>query len=324
MMNKISNQKIIFLVIILFTFVLTGCKNAMNSEIGESSTIKIATLPVIDTLPMYVAEQEGLFTENGLNVVFIPASSAPKRDELISSEQADGMVNEVVSTVFYNRESTRVQIVRYARVATSETSIFRILTSGKSEIIDLENLKGMEIGVSKGTVIEYLTERLLQAEGFTPDEIKLVAIPDIGQRMALLGSGELEAAMLPDPLASLVMQQGANQVIEDSTHPFFSHSVYAFRFEYIEQHPEELRKFLAAIEDAVARINANPEKYTNLLTEKELVPAPLVDDFSIPKFVTSGVPTQEQWDDVINWIQEKGLEVGKATYQNSITTDFLP
>ena len=58
MMNKISNQKIIFLVIILFTFVLTGCKNAMNSEIGESSTIKIATLPVIDTLPMYVADTQ--------------------------------------------------------------------------------------------------------------------------------------------------------------------------------------------------------------------------------------------------------------------------
>lgn len=316
--------KLILPLALLLLLALSACSSPTNSESQAPVTIKIAALPVLDTLPMYVAEREGLFTNHNLSVEFIPASSAPKRDELISSGQADGMINEVVSTIFYNREQTQVQIVRFARTATADSPIFRILTSGASSITTLEGLKGVEIGVSQGTVIEYLTDRLLQAEGFTPEEIKTVAVPDIGQRMALLGSGELSAAMLPDPLATLVMQGGANLVIEDSSHPEYSHSVYTFRYAFIQENPQAVRDFLQAIEEAVALINASPEKYADLLTEKELVPAPLAGKFPVPSFVTAGVPSQAQWDDVVLWLQGKGLESGSATYQDSITTEYLP
>ena len=323
-MNK--NNQIIFVIFLLFVsfMIITSCSGKDIPNNGKTLTIKIATLPVLDTLPIYVAEQEGLFKEHNIKVEFIPVSSAPKRDELIRSGQSDGMINEVVSTVFHNREQTQVKIVRYARTASHDSAIFRILSSGKSEITTINQLKGVAIGVSKGTVIEYLTDRLLQAEGFSPDEINLIAVPDIAQRMALLGSGELEAAMLPDPLASLVMGQGANLVLEDASHPEYSHSVYAFRAEFIQEHPEAIKGFLAAIEEAVTMINAGPEKYKTLLSEKELVPQPLSGKFSVPHFVQAGIPTQEQWDDVSEWILGEGLEVGNATYQNSVTDAFLP
>jgi NitT/TauT family transport system substrate-binding protein len=273
---------------------------------------------------MYVAEQEGIFEKHNVILEFIPAGSAPKRDELISSGQADGMVNEVMSTIFYNREETRVQIVRYARTATADSPVFFILASGQSGITSVDQLKSVEIGVSKGTIIEYLTDRILQAEGFSNDEISTIAVPDIGQRMALLGSGELPAAMLPDPLASLVMQQGAVLVIDDSSHPEYSHSTVAFSKSFIDENPEAVRGFLAAWEEAVELINANPEKYGDLMVERELVPPPLVGSFSVPTFVTADVPTQAQWDDAVNWVNEKGFEAGQASYENSITDQFLP
>jgi NitT/TauT family transport system substrate-binding protein len=323
-MNRSKFQIPLAFLFLLFLLAFSAC-SPQTSRGGQAPVpIKIAALPVLDTLPMYVAKQEGLFTNHNLLVEFIPASSAPKRDELISSGQADGMVNEVVSTIFYNRDQTQVQIVRFARTATPDSPIFRILTSANSGITTLEGLKGADIGVSQGTVIEYLTERLLQAEGFTPEEIKTVAVPDIGQRMALLGSGELTAAMLPDPLATLVIQGGANLVVEDSSHPEYSHSVYAFRYAFIQEHPQAVRGFLQAIEEAVAMINADPGKYSDLLTKKELVPAPLAGKFPVPTFVTAGVPSQAQWDDVILWLQSKGLETGSATYQDSITAEYLP
>ncbi len=323
-MNRLISFRPMFILLFVLLLTLVACSPQTGLEIGAPVTIKIAALPVLDTLPMYVAEREGLFTNHNLIVEFIPASSAPKRDELINSSQADGMINEVVSTIFYNRDQTQVQIVRFARTATPDSPIFRILSSSSSGITNLEGLKGVEIGVSQGTVIEYLTDRLLQAEGFLPEEIKTVAVPDIGQRMALLGSGELPAAMLPDPLATLVMQQGANLVAEDSSHPEISHSVYTFRYAFIQENSQAVRDFLQAIEEAVALINANPEKYSNLLSEKELVPTPLEGKFPVPTFVTAGVPSQQQWDDVIQWLQEKELEIGSATYRDSITAEYLP
>jgi NitT/TauT family transport system substrate-binding protein len=297
---------------------------ACNTQATGPTTIRIAALPVLDTLPIHVAQEEGLFDKHNVIVEVFPAGSAPKRDEMINAGQADGMVNEVVSTIFYNREETRVQIVRYARTAMPDSPIFFILTSGQSGITSIEQIKSIEIGVSQGTVIEYLTDRLLRAEGFSNEEIKTIAVPDIGQRMALLGSGELSAAMLPDPLASLVIQQGATLVIDDSSHPEYSHSTIAFRKEFIDGNPDAVRSFLVAWEEAVKFINADPEKYADLMVAQELVPPPLVGKFPVPQFVTADVPNQAQWDDTIKWVNEKNLEAGQASYKNSITDEYLP
>ena len=297
---------------------------AAETAPAEPVTIRIAALPVLDTLPIYVAQQEGLFEQYNLTVEAIPASSAPKRDELINAAQADGMINEVMSTIFHNREETRVQIVRYGRVATADAPIFFILAAKDSGIESVDALKGVEIGVSQGTIIEYLTDRILQAEGFADDEINTIAVPDIGQRMALLGSGELPAAMLPDPLASLVMQQGAVLVIDDSSHPEYSYSTIAFRKTFIDANPEAVRGFLAAWEEAVALINADPQKYADLMVERKLVPPPLAGQFQVPQFVTAGVPTAAQWDDAIAWAGEKGLETGQASYAETVTDAYLP
>jgi NitT/TauT family transport system substrate-binding protein len=315
-----KKQVFFFSQLILIMIVISAC----SSRSANPTSIRIAVLPVLDTLPIHVAQEEGLFEKHRVAVEILPAGSAPKRDEMISAGQADGMVNEVVSTIFYNRDETQVQIVRYARSATPDSPIFFILASGQSGISAVDQLKGVEIGVSKGTVIEYLTDRLLQAEGFSDEQISTVAVPDIGQRMALLGSGELNAAMLPDPLASLIMQQGANLVIEDSKHPEYSHSTVSFRKSFIDENPDAVRGFLAAWEDAVELINADPQYYADLMVSKELVPPPLIDKFPVPQFVTADVPSQSQWDDSINWVNENNLVSGQASYDNSVTSEFLP
>lgn len=311
---------------LIFSIILSACA-APTSAPGASSTpvtLKIAVIPVLEALPLYVAQNEGLFAEKGVNVEFIPAASAPVREQLIISGEADGMINEVLTTMLTNRDQVQVQIVRYARSATSEAPLFRILASGKSGITSAEGLKGVEIGISHGTVIEYLTDRLLQAEGLTSNEIKTIAVPGISDRMALLESGELSAAMLPDPLASLAVLQGAKVAVDDSRHPEYSFSTITFRKEVIDQHPEAIRAFLAAMEEAVERINTDPSAWDALLTEQNLVPAPLMSTFELPKFATAGVPTQAQWDDVLAWAREKGLLTKDLLYSETVTDEFLP
>ena len=114
---------------------------------------------------MYVAQKEGLFAKHGVTVEFIPVASAAERDQIIIAGQADGMINDPVSTALYNKEQIQVQTVLNAQVATPEQAMFSILAAPKSNITIVNDLKGIEIGVSQGTVIEYITDRLLQAEG---------------------------------------------------------------------------------------------------------------------------------------------------------------
>lgn len=320
--RKYSTPWILIVLVLCVSLILSACQPAAPAN--QIVTLKIAVLPVLDALPMYVAQQEGLFAARGVKVEFIPVASGAERDQLVSSGQGDGMINEILSTLFYNKDKTQVQIVRFARTATTENALFRILASGKSGITDVSGLKGVEIGISQGTVIEYLTERLLQSEGFTKDEIKTIAVPKIPDRLALLNSGELKAAMLPDPTTSLAIKDGAVVVLDDTRHPEYSCSVYSFRKAVLDEHPEAVRAFLAAVEDAVVKINANPTGYNSLLGDQKLVPAPLLASFKVPPFVGKGVPNEAQFADVLAWAKEKGLLVKDVSYADSVTAEYLP
>ena len=54
--------------------ILSACSPKAANNQAPAKPLKIAVLPIIDTLPMYVAQQEGLFARHGVNVEFIPVA----------------------------------------------------------------------------------------------------------------------------------------------------------------------------------------------------------------------------------------------------------
>ena len=306
---------------IAFTFLgllllLSACAPGAGTPAAKS--LKIAVLPIIDTLPMYVAQQEGLFARHGVEVEFVPVASAPERDQLLAAAGADGTINATLAVMLFNPETPQMQVVRYALRPTEQNGHFFIIASPNSTIASIDALKGVEIGVSQGTVIEYVTDRLLQAEGFTADELKTIAVPKISDRMALLASGELQAGVMPNPLAALVVGQGGKIVADDSQHPEYGFSVISFRKEAIDDDPQAVKGFLAAIEEATALLNADPVKYKNVLSEQKLVPPPLLDAYQVPEFPAAGVPTEGEWMDALSWLKEEGILTTDVAYDDSV------
>lgn len=291
---------------------------------SEGATLRIGVLPILETLPLYVAQAQGAFAAEGVQVEFIPAASAAERDQLMQAGQIDGLINDLVSTVLYNRDGVQIVIVRFARTASADDPAYRILASGASGITRVEDLAGVPIGLSQGTVIEYVTDRLLQAEGLAAEDIRTLAVPKIADRMALLESGELQAATLPDPLSSLALQAGATLILDDTAHPEYGTSVLAFRKQVIDRHPQAIAAFLRAIEQATAEVNADPSRWSTLLSDKQLVPAPLMGTYALPAFPPASVPSEAQYADALAWAIEKGLLTTSAPYADSVDPGFLP
>lgn len=291
---------------------------------SQPAILKMALLPIVDNLPMYVAQQQGLFEQQGVKVEFIPVASAAERDQVFAAGQSDGIINEIISTLLYNRDQIQIQIVRFARVATPTTAVYHILVAANSGISSAQDLKGVAIGVSEGTIIEYITDRLLEAEGLDPADITTVAVPKISDRMALLSSGELKAATLPDPLSFLAAQQGATILLDDSQHPQYGHSTYAFRKTLIDQNPQAVRAFLAALEEAIKQINADPNKWENLLSEQKLIPDSLVGTYQVPPFPAAGVPSESLWNNVLSWAKVNNLVNKDLSYTDSVNPSLLP
>ena len=312
------------LLVVLCAMVLSACGGAAAPTAKEDPTLKIAVLPILDALPMYVADAQGYFKDAGINVEFVPVASAAERDQLMQAGQADGMINDLISTVLYNKDTQKISVVRFARTASPDQPQYSIVASKDSAITSPDQLKDVEIGISEGTVIAYTTDRLLQHAGLTKDDIKTTNVPKIPDRLQLISEGKLKAANMPEPFASLAEQSGAVRVVDDRSLPEVGTSEISFNVNTLKNKPETVKKFLAAIEKATADVNGSSDKWTSLLTDKKLIPAPLIGKYTLPKFPTASVPSEAQINDVLAWMTEKGLIKADVPYSQLVDASYLP
>lgn len=323
-MNRPTSRRCFAALILLAVTLLSlGACAPQAQAPAETVELKIAALPIIDALPLYVAEKQGYYAENNVKVTFIPVGSAAERDQLIAAGQADGMINDLIAVALYNKDSLTVQTVRYARVADSQTAMYRVLAAKDSGFSAPADLAGVPVGMSQNTVIDYITSRLLEKEGLTPDQIQSVAVPKLPDRLALLGSGEIKAATLPEPFGTIAEGSGAVRIVDDSQYPEYGYSVISFRKAVIDQHPNAVKGFLKAVERAAQDIDKTPEDFRALLGTYKMVPEAVQASYPMPPFKANDVPSEAQWKDVIDWMKARGLIDKDLSYGESITAEFL-
>ena len=325
MIQKIRFKQAAVSGLLVVLMVAGGFSMGLGARVDPTeNSLKVALLPILDTFPFYVAEAQGYFDRYGVTVGAVPVGSGLERDQLMQSGAIDGMLNEMASTANFNRERIQVKVISSARKAYPHYPLFRVLAAPGSNLTAPADLKGIPIGVSKNTIIEYVTDRLMAAGGLTPDQISKKSVPVIPERYQLLLQRQLEAATLPDPLAKSALEAGAIAVIDDSAHPQYSVSVLSFHLDAIETKAEAVRRFLKAWNHAVTDINANPESFRSLLLQKIRVPKNIQQTYRIPPFPLREVPSAEQWADVMNWMVSKGILAAPIPYKDSVTGSFLP
>lgn len=300
---------------------------------AQNPTIRVAVIPVLDTLPLFIAQEQGYFAEEGLNVEFIPVASPIERDQLIITGEADAMITDLPGVALFNEVQTLVQVVYISRLPQADGPIFRILAAPNSPLVTPADLSGVPIGVSEGTVIEYLTDRLLESAGVT--DIRNEVVPAIPLRFELLMQGQLRAAMLPDPLAQAAIESGAVLIIDDTVFvpdpetaapdtQSISQSVVVFIKPFIDRNPEAVAAFLRAWDRAVVDLNADPEVYRALFLEQVPVPESIQDTYVIPPFPRGQITTEAVWDDYIAWLLDREIIEDAPAYSDSINPALMP
>ena len=309
--------------VLFLSVLLAACATPATPTIAPPALMRIGVLPITDVVPFYIAEQQGYFLKQGLNIELVPAGSAAERDQMLLTGQIDGQLNDLVSTVLLNAQGPKIKIARVARIAFKNAPEYWILTPKDSPIKTAQDLKGKEIAISQNSVIEYVTQRLLEREGLTAADIKTTNVPSIPTRLQLVQQNQVAAATLPDPLASLAILQGARIIVDDSKYTEYSMSVISFRTDVLAQRAGEVRKLLVAYDQAIADIRAKPDQFRNTLIERGRVPDQLKDHYQFPPFPDPAIPSKAQWDDVVKWATERGLVKSAVSYESSVDSGFV-
>ena len=281
-----------------------------------SAALKIGILPDADSIPLIVAEEEGFFTENDSNIEIISFHNPIERDSALQAGEIDGAISDVLAVLFSADNDQDVKI-------TSLTNGRYVLLSGKgSGIKDYKDLKNIKIAISSNTIIEYITDRLLKTNDFSEDEIKKIAIPKIPLRLQMLEAGKVKAACLPEPLASVLIKNGANK-IGASTELGEAPGIMLFTDKSIKNKEKEIKNFYSAYSKAVELLNKDSDNYRDLLIDKAGFPKEVKESFVFPEYEKPHLPEKNTVNLVIEWMEGKELINNSFQYQDIIETKFV-
>ncbi len=198
------------------------------------------------------------------------------------------------------------------------------LMAGKdSGVNSTADLKGKDIGMSTNTIMEYSTDKMLEAAGLSPEDVNKVAIPPLPTRLEMLQGGKVPAAILPEPMAGLAVKNGA--IVLNSTDQMANKAgAIAFTAQSLEESPEEIKAILRAYNEASEYLKKEPAAAClDYIIEEQGFPAEIKDSLQLPEYQQAKLPEEEIFLDVIQWMQEKDLIKGSYEYKDLVDEEIL-
>ena len=273
---------------------------------ADNVKIRFGILPVLDTLPLQVAVQDGLFAAQGLNVELIRFTSALERDTAMQAGQLDGYFGDLIATYLLIDR----QVPMYIALTSWRTSpghpMFGIATAPAWKDMPARGMRGKKLGLSKSTIMEYLADKMEHKLGIDPKDYPRVEIKKMPIRFQMLLAGQIDMALLPEPLLSLARLKGGGvlAIADDLGLPL---TVLCLHRRYFDNDAEAYRGFVNAYSQAVKNLAANPEKYRQLMAETCRIPKPLVAKFPVYPYPEPALPSSVELEDVQEWMMGKGL-----------------
>lgn len=311
-----------FALVALLALVLTAIAVPVAAQDDEAPTLRIAVLPVLNTLPLYVAQEAGFYEEEGVNVELIPFTSARDQQVAVQAGEVDGLNTDMAVQSLLVNGGIDLRAVRHEPI---QEPYFSIVAGAESGIESIDDLRGVPIAISQNSIIEYLTTQMLLNAGFSEDEIVYEEVPAIPVRLELLAQGQVAAATLPEPLVTLATTlQGGTLIASDLDAVDFVPTVLAFNGDTLANNGEAVSAFLRAYESAVAAINTDGESYRDVMTGNLIIPEPLQPTLPVPTFPVANVPTEAETAQVVQWMIDNELLEEPLTYDALVDDSFLP
>ena len=324
-MNKNHLKKLISAAV-LGMVVLTGC--GVNDAAPQEETaepLRVGMLRVDDSFPFYVAEKEGLFEKHNVNVELKEFSNARDQSTALQGGELDVLMTDPVVTALSIKGGTDIRIVAMALGAVPEEGRFMVVSAPESGITAPEQLAGKKIAISTNTMMDYLVEQYETVLGLDKAAIDTVNMPDLMLRATTLLEGkDIDAAILPDPLASFAVMNGANVVIDDTQLDVnLSQSVIAITEEAITGNEGQVAALMDAYKEAIEMINQNPEAYRDYALECTNVPEGVTESYKTPTFTANSSPSQADIAQINDWMVERGLLEEAYGYEEMVDNSFV-
>ena len=245
----------------LFALVLVSCgqndlkqantaakTNALQGS-SDPKSLKIACLPTVDALPLWVAEDFGLFTREKVEVELISFKAHMDVDTALVGGSVDGALTDCFQADFL--EQNGLSLSRFAITPLS----WKLIANRQARIKALRQLGDKMIAITRHSATDYLSDEVLKDVKTTADVFR-VQINDVDLRLSMLANNEMDALWLPEPQATKALSMGHYQ-LADSKQIKDSLGLFVFTRKNIQGdlRQSQIKSFAKAYDAACDTIN---------------------------------------------------------------------
>ncbi len=318
---KLKLYLVYFFAAVLIITVVAGCNQSGkpgNEGKTELSKLKIGSLPIEDSMPILVAEKNGYFAAENLEVELVSFQSPVESQSAFQSGELDGMVTDMIVAALLKSAGEDLRVTSLTLGANPGEGRFAIVAAPRSAIENVTDLKGKNIGISGNSIIEYVTDGLLAAGGVDPAEVNKTTVAKIPLRVEMLLNNQIDAITVPDPQISYVVAEGARVIAEDTKGDNLSQAVVIMTGKALNEKREAITRFFKAYAKAVDDINNKPDQYQELLIENMNIPASIAASYGVQHYSQPQLPAEQEVDRIITWLKNKDLLKNEITYADFV------
>ncbi len=303
-MNKMS--KLLSVLLVATTLLATGC-GLKSTGSNKNLSLKIGVMPAVDSAPIFLADKKGYFKDLGLNIEVQVYTNAMNRQGALQSGELDGAMTDVIALV--NNVENGFDI----KVTTSTDGVFPFLIKK-----GFEEKKNIKAGMMEVSVTNYLSDKSLEGKYI----VEKVYINEIPARLEMISTGNLDMAVIPEPMASQGELAGlTKKVIENNDE--FSPDVMVFTGEAIKDKEKEIKLFHEAYNKAVKEINKNDSEARDILIEVLKLKPETKEKIIMPVYNSARVPSEEYLRGVMDWNEKVIKKTINLNYEDLVEGKFV-
>ncbi len=229
----------------------------------DSAALKVAVMPTMDCLPLFVAQHHQLYDtlNGGVRLKYFTAQM--DCDTAVERGRVEGFVTDLIRAT---RMKDRGVPLRYV---AATNAYWQLVASRNARLKQLKQLDGKMVAMTRYSVTDWLCDVVADSAKIKTEYLFRVQINDVGVRLQMLRNHEMDAFFMTEPQATAA-RIGRNNVLLDTRKMDAWMGVLAFR-ELEMRRPErhrQLELFMKAYNAACDSIGKHGVKYYKPLIVK--------------------------------------------------------
>lgn len=311
-------------ILVLVSLCFTGCKSSthknavilMDDSVAfDSSAIQIGYLPTLDALPLLVAYEDGLLDSLKVDVQLVQFTSNMDIDTAFLNRRIHGALTDVCRAILLNSKNNEIRIVG------KTDGVSYLVSQQKLRIRKVNDLNERMIAIARNEASDWMLDILLGESKMEPSDVNRPQINNIQLRQEMVQKEMIDAAILPEPYATMAMVNGDRQMWDNKNRQtgciIFTHKVLVDR-------ETELRKIAQAYDIAAKRINnSSKDRYARLMQKMFSIDKQVTDSLELPQFSTLEAPENKIIEEAVNWLKNRYDEADWLGFR-ILKTDYKP